>query len=162
MNSLYGNIITHVPRAGFTFARSFSNRKEIEEFDWEGCGTDLGVGVYVLVDYNTGEGYETNKAIDEIYLTDEEYACSDYHRTVWQVRKDEIANEIVCSFELIAKMSTTLISNFVPTGQLFTINDMSYWDYGTFGTAQVNFVGAEEDYWLDNKIEALDISFDEE
>lgn len=158
MSSFYGNIVSHLPRSGFTFTKVFPNRKSLEEYDWNDDEKNqaLGVGAYVLVDYNTGDGYAANETVDNIYIP-ENLSSANYHRTVWQVRKDEIQNQYVCSFELIAKINSTLISNFVPIGSYFTIHDMEYWDYGTFGS--VSIAWPDEDTDVDWTTTVIDLTF---
>lgn len=175
MNSIYGNIISHLPRSGFSFVKVFSNRSELENYDWENQGTELGVGAYVLVDYMSSidiektvdgemsmdiaaanELYEINKQIDAPYIN-EDLNNADYHRTVWQVRKDEIQNQIVCSFQLITKINSTLIGNFIPVGSYFTIEDMDYQDYATFGSMQLAWPDEESD--IDWTTTVIDLTF---
>lgn len=168
MNSFYGNIISHLPRSGFNFTKIFSNRAELDAYDWENKGTELGVGAYVIINYNQGseadnaKNYQNNLNIDTATYSEINLSGADYHSTVWQVRKDEIKNVIVCSFQLIAKINSTLISNFIPIGSYFTMENMDFWDYATYGAAEIAWPNSNNpDGWMTTVIDLSELIVEE-
>jgi hypothetical protein len=67
MNSLYGNIITHIPRSSFYISRTYPNVSEM----FAGVTDDkVPLYSYILIDYNytnpnaTGDLYQFNNGVD--------------------------------------------------------------------------------------------------
>ena len=90
MNSLYGNIITHVPRSTFNISYTYPNAMQMFASVEE---DNVPIYGYVLVDYDyanpdsTGNLYQYNNSIDQNKWGSDKLIIN-YDQTVWQKQLD--------------------------------------------------------------------------
>lgn len=117
MNSLYGNIITHIPRSSFYISRTYPNVSEM----FAGVTDDkVPLYSYILIDYNytnpnaTGDLYQFNNNVDQNKYGSDKLIIN-YDQTVWQKQLDYNDNLI---YRAIARLNS-ILPNFEGPGSYF-------------------------------------------
>lgn len=150
MNSLYGNIISHIPRSVFNISLIYPNAaKMFESVDADNKKVPL-YG-YVLVDYHypneentsTDENglYKFNNERDQLYWSEEGKWIVNYDQTIWQkcFRNNKL------TYRAIAKYNSSMVT-FPQANHFQGVSAATFQNYQRLNAMPLSAVEISQDY----------------